>query len=230
LKVIEMKFSRDKLLEKVLLASNHNNIRNSSYLNNKGLCDQVDSTNILQRKVRGDYGYVKNLVEEKLLIPAAVLVPLVKRDDEYTVLLTQRSADLSKHAGQISFPGGRIEIEDKTPTLAALRETEEEIGLMRDYVEVIGHLDTYEVRTGFTVFPIIGLVREGFEIKINPNEVADVFEVPLSYILDSSNHHRQGRVFYGKMRYFYVLPFQGHYIWGATAGMLVNLSEILTNK
>lgn len=223
-----MKLSREELLERIFAANKYN--KNSSFLNNKGPNDQVDSINILQRKFRSDYEYEKNLSEDKPLIPAAVLVPLVKRGDEYTVLLTQRSADLSQHAGQISFPGGRIESEDKTPTLAALRETEEEIGLKPDYIEVIGHLDIYEVRTGFVVFPIIGLVREGFEINIDPNEVADVFEVPLSYILDSSNHHRQGRVFYGKMRYFYVLPFQGHYIWGATAGMLVNLSETLNYK
>jgi len=225
-----MKLSRQELLERVLAANNYSKNKNSSYLNVKGSNYQDDSINILQRKVRGDYEIENKSPEENPLIPAAVLVPLVKRNDEYNVILTQRSADLSKHAGQISFPGGRIESEDKTPTLAALRETEEEIGLKPDYVEVIGHLDIYEVRTGFVVFPIIGLVREGFQIKVDPNEVADVFEVPLSYILNPRNHHRQGRVFFGKMRYFYVLPFQGRYIWGATAGMLVNLCETLNYR
>lgn len=164
------------------------------------------------------------------LVPAAVLVPLVERAHGYTVLLTQRSADLSKHAGQISFPGGRIEADDASPERAALREAEEEIGLTADFVDVIGDLDTYEVRTGFEVFPIVGLVRAGFQIKIDPGEVAEVFEVPLSFVLDPVNHHRQGRTFYGRTRYFYVLPFEDRYIWGATAGMLINLYEVLSGE
>ncbi|NKB48115.1 MAG: CoA pyrophosphatase [Alphaproteobacteria bacterium] len=164
------------------------------------------------------------------LVPAAVLVPLVERDEGYTVLLTQRAADLSKHAGQISFPGGRIEDDDPSPELAALREAEEEIGLTADYVDVIGDLDIYEVRTGFEVFPIVGLVRPGFDLTLDQGEVADVFEVPLSFVLDPGNHHRQGRTFYGKMRYFYVLPFEDRYIWGATAGMLINLYEVLSGE
>ncbi len=164
------------------------------------------------------------------LIPAAVLVPLVERDAGYTVLLTERSAELSKHAGQISFPGGRIEKTDGTPTHAALREAEEEIGLAADFVNVIGSLDVYEVRTGFEVFPIVGLVRTGFDLSLDDGEVADVFEVPLSFILDPQNHHRQSRTFYGKLRHFYVLPFEDRYIWGATAGMLINLYEVLTGE
>ena len=164
------------------------------------------------------------------LVPAAVLVPLVERAAGYTVLLTQRSADLSNHAGQISFPGGRIEENDGSPELAALREAEEEIGLTADFVDVIGDLDIYEVRTGFEVFPIVGLVRMGFDLKLDHGEVADVFEVPLSFVLDPGNHHRQGRTFYGKMRYFYVLPFEDRYIWGATAGMLINLYEVLSGE
>ncbi len=164
------------------------------------------------------------------LIPAAVLVPLVERDGSYTVLLTERSAGLSNHAGQISFPGGRIEADDRTPQRAALREAEEEIGLTADFVDVIGDLDIYEVRTGFEVFPVVGLVRAGFSLKLDHDEVADVFEVPLSFVLDPSNHHRQSRTFYGRQRYFYVLPFEDRYIWGATAGMLINLYEVLTGE
>jgi 8-oxo-dGTP pyrophosphatase MutT (NUDIX family) len=162
------------------------------------------------------------------LIPAAVLVPLVEREDGYTVLLTQRSADLSKHAGQISFPGGRIEGNGETPEQAALREAEEEIGLTADYIDVIGNLDVYEVRTGFEVFPIVGLVRTGFDLTLDQGEVADAFEVPLSFVLDPGNHQRQSRPFYGRLRYFYVLPFEDRYIWGATAGMLINLYEVLS--
>ena len=164
------------------------------------------------------------------LVPAAVLVPLVEHDDGYTVLLTQRSADLSKHAGQISFPGGRIEGDGETPEQAALREVEEEIGLTAGFIDVIGNLDVYEVRTGFEVFPIVGLVRSGFDLTIDHGEVADVFEVPLSYVLDPRNHQRQSRPFYGKMRHFYVLPFEDRYIWGATAGMLINLYEVLSGE
>jgi len=164
------------------------------------------------------------------LVPAAVLVPLVERDAGYTVLLTERAADLSKHAGQISFPGGRIEDEDETPAHAALREAEEEIGLTADFVDVIGALDIYEVRTGFEVFPIVGLVQTGFDLVLDHNEVADVFEVPLSFVLDPSNHQRQSRAFYGRLRHFYVLPYEDRYIWGATAGMLINLYEVLTGE
>lgn len=164
------------------------------------------------------------------LIPAAVLVPLVERDAGYTVLLTQRSADLSTHAGQISFPGGRIEAGDGSPRQAALREAEEEIGLTADFIEVIGDLDVYEVRTGFEVFPVVGLVRTGFDLSLDHGEVVDVFEVPLSFVLDPGNHHRQSRPFYGKLRYFYVLPFEDRYIWGATAGMLINLYEVLSGE
>jgi len=164
------------------------------------------------------------------LIPAAVLVPLVERDEGYTVLLTERSPDLSKHAGQISFPGGRIEAGDGSPQRAALREAEEEIGLTADFVDVIGDLDVYEVRTGFEVFPVVGLVRTGFDLTLDYGEVAAAFEVPLSFVLDPRNHHRQSRPVYGKLRHFYVLPFEDRYIWGATAGMLINLYEVLTGE
>jgi 8-oxo-dGTP pyrophosphatase MutT (NUDIX family) len=162
------------------------------------------------------------------LTPAAVLVPLIDYGDRFTVLLTERAADLRAHAGQISFPGGRIEPDDPDPEFAALREAHEEIGLPADVAEVIGRLDTYETRTGFEIIPVVGLVEPGFEIAMDPGEVADVFEVPLSFILDSSNHERHSRVLRGKRRYFYVLPYEDRYIWGATAGMLVNLFEVLT--
>ncbi|MBI36797.1 MAG: CoA pyrophosphatase [Alphaproteobacteria bacterium] len=164
------------------------------------------------------------------LIPAAVLVPLIERENGYSVLLTRRSMGLSKHAGQISFPGGRIDSFDANPAMAALREVEEEIGVKPDYIDIIGEMDPYQVRTGFIVFPIVGFISNGFELKINPKEVEEVFEVPLSFILDPKNHHRQGRVFNGAMSYFYVLPYQNKYIWGATAAMLVNLYKILAGQ
>jgi 8-oxo-dGTP pyrophosphatase MutT (NUDIX family) len=161
------------------------------------------------------------------LRPAAVLVPLIDRAEGMTVLLTQRTAHLSAHAGQISFPGGRVEEQDADAIATALRETEEEVGLSRDLVEVIGRLDTYVTGTGFEITPIVGIVEPVYTLTIDPFEVAEAFEVPLSYILDRNNHNRTERESAGRTRVFFVLPYQGRNIWGATAGMLVNLADVL---
>jgi 8-oxo-dGTP pyrophosphatase MutT (NUDIX family) len=161
------------------------------------------------------------------LRPAAVLVPLIDRAESMTVLLTQRTAHLHAHAGQISFPGGRIEEVDADAVAAALRETEEEVGLPRELVSVIGRLDTYVTGTGFEITPIVGIVNPVYTLKIDPFEVAEAFEVPLSYILDPRNHNRTERESAGRTRVFFVLPYEGRNIWGATAGMLVNLAELL---
>ena len=161
------------------------------------------------------------------LRPAAVLVPLIDWPEGMTVLLTQRTAHLSAHAGQISFPGGRIEADDADPVAAALRETEEEVGLPRQHVSVVGRLDTYVTGTGFEITPIVGIVAPPYQLTIDPYEVAEAFEVPLSYILDPRNHNRTERESAGRTRVFFVLPYEGRNIWGATAGMLVNLAEIL---
>jgi 8-oxo-dGTP pyrophosphatase MutT (NUDIX family) len=161
------------------------------------------------------------------LRPAAVLVPLINRAEGMTVLLTQRTAHLSAHAGQISFPGGRVEEEDADAIVTALRETEEEVGLTRDLIDVIGRLDTYVTGTGFEITPIVGVVTPRYTLAIDPNEVAEAFEVPLSYVLDSRNHNRTERESAGRTRVFFVLPYDGRNIWGATAGMLVNLAEVL---
>ena len=161
------------------------------------------------------------------LRPAAVLVPLIDHPDGMTVLLTQRTAHLSAHAGQISFPGGRIEAQDADEIAAALRETEEEVGLPRELISVIGRLDTYVTGTGFEITPIVGIVTPRYTLAIDPNEVAEAFEVPLSYVLDPSNHNRTERESAGRTRVFFVLPYEGRNIWGATAGMLVNLAEVL---
>jgi len=175
--------------------------------------------------VRGDHALVPGGAPTAVaLTPAAVLVPLVMRPEALTVLLTQRTAHLAAHAGQISFPGGSIEPEDTDSIAAALRETEEEVGLPREYVEVIGRLDTYITSTGF----VVGLVRVPYPSKPDPFEVAEVFEVPLDFIVDPTNHERHSREFKGRMRSFYVVPYRDRYIWGATAGMLVNLAEVLT--
>jgi len=161
------------------------------------------------------------------LRPAAVLVPLIERAEGMTVLLTQRTAHLSAHAGQISFPGGRIEEADADAVAAALRETEEEVGLPRELVSVIGRLDTYITGTGFEITPIVGIVAPLYTLALDPYEVAEAFEVPLDYVLDRNNHNRTERESAGRTRVFFVLPYQGRNIWGATAGMLVNLAEVL---
>jgi 8-oxo-dGTP pyrophosphatase MutT (NUDIX family) len=182
----------------------------------------------LREATRGDHDLNPGMTPPSAaLTPAAVLVPLIDRNDGLSVLLTQRTAHLSAHAGQISFPGGRTEEGDADAVAAALRETEEEVGLPRDYVTVVGRLDTYLTGTGFEIIPIVGIVRTPFPIEIDPFEVAEVFEVPLSYILDPSNHRRTVRQFEARSHSFFVLPYQGRNIWGATAGMLVNLAEVL---
>ncbi len=161
-------------------------------------------------------------------IRAAVLVGLVDRPQGWSVLLTLRAADLADHAGQISFPGGRIEPEDPDAIHAALREAEEEIGLPMNHVEVVGRLDTWLTGTGFEITPIVGLVRPPDGYIPEPVEVAEVFEVPLDFILDKRNHERRTRELRGVQRSFFVLPYEHRNIWGATAGMLVNLAEVLT--
>jgi 8-oxo-dGTP pyrophosphatase MutT (NUDIX family) len=161
--------------------------------------------------------------------PAAVLVPLVRREPGITVLLTQRTEDMPSHAGQIAFPGGRKQQEDVDARATALRETEEEVGLSRTFVQVIGEVDLYRTGTGYEITPVVGIVTPGFTIHADPREVADVFEVPLSHFLDAQNHRIDSRIFQGRERRFYAMPYGDRYIWGATAGMLKNLHFVLTN-
>jgi 8-oxo-dGTP pyrophosphatase MutT (NUDIX family) len=178
--------------------------------------------------MRGDHSLVPGgAPPATALTPAAVLVPLVTRPEGMGVLLTLRTEHLAAHAGQISFPGGRQEESDRDSIEAALRETEEEIGLPRDHIEVVGRLDTYVTSTGFEITPVVGLVRAPYPTRLDPFEVAEIFEVPLAFIVDPANHERRSREINGRMRTFFVLPYQQRYIWGATAGMLVNLAEVL---
>jgi 8-oxo-dGTP pyrophosphatase MutT (NUDIX family) len=159
----------------------------------------------------------------RALKPASVLVPIVARCEELTVLFTRRTAHLRDHSGQISFPGGRAEPDDPSPESTALRETAEEIGLDPGRVEIVARLSEYHTRTGYRITPVVGLVRPPFRLVPDAYEVDEVFEVPLSFLLDPRNHQRHSREFQGETRWFFAIPYERHYIWGATAGMLVNL-------
>ncbi|HYK81430.1 MAG TPA: CoA pyrophosphatase [Micropepsaceae bacterium] len=164
---------------------------------------------------------------EPSLRPAAVLMPIVERS-EPSVLFTRRTEHLPSHAGQICFPGGRYHADDVTLIRTALREMEEEIGLPPEAVEVAGFLDSYEtLNTGFAILPVVGFLGADFMLSINPQEVAEVFEAPLAYILDPMNHARRSVEREGVMREFYAIDYGAHTIWGATAAMIVNLSERL---
>jgi 8-oxo-dGTP pyrophosphatase MutT (NUDIX family) len=177
--------------------------------------------------VRGDLDLDATLWEKAGVTatrPAAVLVPVVDRPDP-TVLLTLRTAALSSHAGQIAFPGGKIEASDATPLAAALREADEEIGLDEAFVEPIGYLDLYLTMSGFRILPALARVAPNFTAKINPTEVDDVFEVPLAFLMDAQNHALHSRDWKGVVRRYYAMPFGERYIWGVTAGILRNLYE-----
>lgn len=166
-------------------------------------------------------------VFEGSFTPAAVLVPIVAREDGLQVLLTQRTLHLNHHPGQISFPGGRMESSDTGPVMTALRETQEEIGLSSEQVELLGRLPEYRTGTGFAVTPVVGLVRPPLSLTLDAFEVAEVFEVPLGFLLDPLNHRRHRMEYQGRMREYYAMPYGERYIWGATAGMLVSLSRLL---
>jgi 8-oxo-dGTP pyrophosphatase MutT (NUDIX family) len=162
--------------------------------------------------------------------PAAVLIPIVLREP-LTVLFTKRTSHLKAHAGQVAFPGGRAEPGDASREFTALREAQEEIGLAPERVELIGRLPDYHTRTGYLVAPIVGLVATPLELAPDPNEVEDIFEVPLAVLLDPANHRRQTRVLQGRSVGYYEMPYPSEsgerYIWGATAGMIVNLCRVL---
>lgn len=154
---------------------------------------------------------------------AAVLVPLVDRDGRLSVLLTRRTDHLHDHAGQISFPGGRLDTDDAGPIAAALRETHEEIGLDGSFIEIVGCLDDYETVTGYLVTPVVSFVRPGFTLALDSFEVADAFEVPLDFFMDPANHARGSHLRDGVLRHYYVFHYGERQIWGATAAMIMNL-------
>jgi 8-oxo-dGTP pyrophosphatase MutT (NUDIX family) len=156
--------------------------------------------------------------------PAAVLVPVIDRD-EPTVLLTIRTQELSNHAGQVAFPGGKIDPEDESPVAAALREAKEEIGLAPMLVDPLGYLDLYLTFTGFRILPTVARVKPDFTLLLNPREVTESFEVPLKFLMTPENHQRKSRDWKGVTREYYAMPFENRYIWGVTAGILRNLYE-----
>jgi 8-oxo-dGTP pyrophosphatase MutT (NUDIX family) len=168
------------------------------------------------------YGDQDARPEASTLKAAAVLLPIVAQPEELTVLFTRRTAHLRAHSGQISFPGGRVERRDATPEETALRETQEEIGLAPARIEVLGRLADYHTRTGYRVTPVVGLVSSPFALSLDAHEVDEAFEVPLSFLLDPANHQRHSREFQGRQVQYYAIPYRDYYIWGATAGMLVN--------
>ena len=177
--------------------------------------------------VSGDPGndrMLQIIAQERPIRPAAVLIPVVEHAQP-TVLLTQRAAHLNDHAGQISFPGGKIDNTDVSPLDAALREAWEEIGLSREFIEPIGYLDLYGTGFGFRILPTLARVKPGFTLRINETEVDDAFEVPLSFLMDPANHQLHSREFRGIERSYYAMPFAERYIWGATAGILRVLYE-----
>ncbi|MEJ0028253.1 MAG: CoA pyrophosphatase [Rhizomicrobium sp.] len=178
---------------------------------------------------RGDYDLNPQNRPAKTpdLTPAAVLLPLILHREPH-VLLTQRTDSLTRHAGQVAFPGGRVEPKDISLVETALRETQEETGIEPAFVTVAGFLDAYETGTGFAILPVVGILSEGFALAPDASEVASIFEVPLDFLLDPANRQKQTREFQGRMRTFNAFTYEGHYIWGATAAMLIDFAERIT--
>ena len=166
------------------------------------------------------------VVKTENLIEAAVLIPIVERNEGLKVILTKRSNNLKQHPGQISFPGGKSEKTDKSLVVTALRETKEEIGINNKNVEILGQLSKHVTITGFKITPFIGKIRTGFSTEIQTSEVSEIFEVPLSYLSNPKNFRVESVKWKGKKRFFYTIPYGPYYIWGATARMLKNLADL----
>lgn len=177
--------------------------------------------------LRGDHDadpVLKAIAAVRPIKPAAVLIAVVDRD-EPTVLLTQRTAHLPQHAGQIAFPGGKIDAGDATPLAAALREADEEIGLPASAIDPIGYLDVYMTTLGYRIVPVVARVRPEVSLTLNPGEVEDAFEVPLAFLMEAANHQTHSREWQGMLRTYYAIPFGERYIWGVTAGIFRNLQQ-----
>lgn len=192
--------------------------------------DRVRRLSVHDGIVDGDHTLnpgLRELLAQPQLRDAAVLIPVVDYGDDTRMILTKRAEKLRSHSGQISFPGGRIDATDPTPEFAAMREAEEEIGLTPDYVDVVGRMPDYVSGSGFRIAPILAVVRPGFSLTINEDEVDDAFEVPLGFLMDPANHNRESRVWQNRERFFYTMPFGERYIWGITAGIIRNVYERL---
>jgi len=170
---------------------------------------------------------VEEGVGDEELTPASVLFPIVLRPSGPSVLLTQRTAHLKDHPGQISFPGGRFEPQDGSPAETALREAREEIGLASRHIEILGYLPEYRTGTGFRVTPVVAAVKPPFDLSPEPGEVAEIFEVPFSFLMDAANHQQHSQHYRGKLRHYYAMPYGEYFIWGATAGIIVTLAKAL---
>ena len=170
---------------------------------------------------------VEDGVGDEELTPASVLFPIVLRQSGPSVLLTQRTAHLKDHPGQISFPGGRVEPADASPAATALREAQEEIGLAARHVEILGYLPEYRTGTGFRVTPVVAVVKPPFDLRPEPGEVAEIFEVPFSFLMDSANHQQHSQHYRGKLRHYFAMPYGEYFIWWATAGIIVTLARAL---
>ncbi|PCI05767.1 MAG: CoA pyrophosphatase [Hyphomicrobiales bacterium] len=163
---------------------------------------------------------LRKWVMSRAVKEAAILMPLVEREGEMSLLLTKRADKLSSHSGQIAFPGGKIDADDAGPEAAALREAHEEVGLATDQVEILGRLPDYYTGSGYKIAPIIGIMNADAVVEANPDEVDYIFEVPLSFLMNPDNHIRGSRIFEGRERHFFEMPFEEHHIWGITAGMI----------
>ena len=170
---------------------------------------------------------MRDLIVRDGLRDAAVLIPIVDQGEEATVILTKRTEKLRRHSGQIAFPGGAIDPDDPSPEFAALRETEEEIGLSPDFIEVVGRMPDYVSGSGFRIAPVLAVVNPGFILTINEDEVDDAFEVPLGFLMNPANHNRESRIWQNRERFYYTMPFGERYIWGVTAGIIRTLYERL---
>src|SRR6185312_8968572 len=189
--------------------------------------DPLDAIAPATERVRSDNDLNPGWDNHPETRPAAVLAPIIKRVGGWTMLFTERAKETPAHPGQISFPGGRVQVGDASAVETALRETEEEIGLARRFIEPVGAWDRYDTITGYRVTPLVGLVESDFTLKLDPREVASVFEAPVDFLMNPANHEKREAQYQGRTRYYYVMPWEGHNIWGATAGMIRALYERL---
>jgi 8-oxo-dGTP pyrophosphatase MutT (NUDIX family) len=192
---------------------------------------RLDPLDALGARVRDDFDPRQlEAMEARTYAPAAVLAPVIRRPDGYTVLLTQRSPHMPSHAGQVAFPGGRVQPEDGGVVAAALREAYEETGLAPEFVTPVGGFDAYRTGTNFVITPVLAFVEPGFTLNPDPREVDAVFETPLTFLMSAANHELHSREFEGKLRHYYAMPWEGRYIWGVTAGIIKALYHRLYDE